>query len=482
MAEPAEAAKPRIILHLGSNNWQRQGEFAPGSGILHAAHHAAMAARDDLRVYSTFPSPRQTSDRADLSIFAIPHDIPICESISPVSRNRWHGFSDSGFAEYRAALMEHLRRFCDRIRATEGRDPDLIIAHHAFINALVGADLRDHLAAHAAPGVATPQLACFVHGTALKMFRAEIDGHPDYPERFYPMMRASGLFAADGARRADAVVTISTAQAQAFARLFPSYPADRILQSPNGYDPAVFHPAAAGGASRAEVLGQLQARDRDKQPVAPVTMPDGTERLVIFCGKFAAWKRLDAYLAALAQAGMEDVMALVIGDGPPEDWRRYHDLAADLGLERLAFVGPLPQEALARVNAVADLGVYPARREPFGLVLIEAMACGLPVLGARSGGPVDFVDAAVGGLVPEAEGSAFVTSLAAHMRMALVQDWRRTKGPQAAERAARCHTVAAQVDRMLDGLDAVRRADQGNVGGARDAVPLVDASPLSGCA
>ena len=52
-------AMGRIIFQLGTNNWQRCGEFAPGSGILHEAHHNSLFELPDTKSYSVYPSKTQ---------------------------------------------------------------------------------------------------------------------------------------------------------------------------------------------------------------------------------------------------------------------------------------------------------------------------------------------------------------------------------------------------------------------------------------
>ena len=93
----------------------------------------------------------------------------------------------------------------------------------------------------------------------------------------------------------------------------------------------------------------------------------------------------------------------MIGSGPHEAQVQMHDLAAELGLRRTYFVGPRPQDELTTLFNCADVGCFPSYREPFGLVFIECMACGTPVIGADSGGPRDFVTPEVGTLVPETD-------------------------------------------------------------------------------
>ena len=67
------------------------------------------------------------------------------------------------------------------------------------------------------------------------------------------------------------------------------------------------------------------------------------------------------------------------------------NMPAKLGLKNTYFVGPKPQPVLADLYSVSDVGVFPSYEEPMGMVFIECMACGTPVIGADSGGPKDFV-------------------------------------------------------------------------------------------
>src|SRR6185312_12796456 len=131
------------------------------------------------------------------------------------------------------------------------------------------------------------------------------------------------------------------------------------------------------------------------------------------------------------------ILTLVAGSGPLEAQVQMHDLAAELGLRRTYFVGPRPQDELTTLFNCADVGCFPSYREPFGLVFIECMACGTPVIGADSGGPRDFVTPDVGVLVPEThDREQLAASLAAAVDRALDEDWKHTKGPAARDYAA----------------------------------------------
>ena len=111
----------RLIFQLGTNNWQRGGEFAPGSGILHEAHHHAYNALPGLRCYSMYPSRRQRFREEDVRVFALEHDIPICESISPVSNYRWHSMSEDEVDAYRERLTDEVAELDRRDRGRHRR-------------------------------------------------------------------------------------------------------------------------------------------------------------------------------------------------------------------------------------------------------------------------------------------------------------------------------------------------------------------------
>ena len=134
------AKKKQVVFQLGTNNWQRQGEFAPGSGILHEAHHDCMNSLDNTTCYSVYPSKGQkqsqlaAEEQTFVRIFPLEHDIPICESISPVSSYRWHSMSEEEFTAYRNRLRDFCIAFIDEIEAKEGQSITHAVAHHSFLN------------------------------------------------------------------------------------------------------------------------------------------------------------------------------------------------------------------------------------------------------------------------------------------------------------------------------------------------------------
>ena len=109
IAEWSTPSKPKTLMfHIGTNNWQRQGEFAPGSGILHASMHQTFNSMPGVKCYGIYPSKNQTGPEAgeedNFRVFKLDHDIPICESVSPNSSYRWHSMNDEEFAAYRQQI------------------------------------------------------------------------------------------------------------------------------------------------------------------------------------------------------------------------------------------------------------------------------------------------------------------------------------------------------------------------------------------
>jgi len=329
--------------------------------------------------------------------------------------------------------------------------------------------MRDVIRRRAAAGRGAMPLLCFAHGTELKMYANEQRGdRPDeFPLRFLPFMQGEKIFAYDDPERGvDVVAAISAEQIEALVGVFAEFPRERVLLSHNGYNRQVFRRLIEPTdvyADRARVLAGFttqpaEGSSRAPEPVAP---QDGFDAVVAFCGKFADWKRLDALLHAAAIYERQErwILTLVIGSGPREAQVQMQDLAAELGLRRTYFLGPRPQDELAVLFNCADVGCFPSYREPFGLVFIECMACGTPVIGADSGGPRDFVTPAVGTLVPETDDrQALAVSLAVAIGGAIDEDWKRTKGATAEAYARANFSVVSQVSKLLDAVDRLTAA------------------------
>ncbi|MGH3665877.1 MAG: glycosyltransferase, partial [Egibacteraceae bacterium] len=175
---------------------------------------------------------------------------------------------------------------------------------------------------------------------------------------------------------ADAIVAPSTAEAAALRDHYGAAPGKVHLVHP-GVDLTVFTTEHDRGAARQAL---------------------GGGRLVLFVGRLQPLKAPDLAIRALAALdgllpddGVPTRLLVVGGPSGPStsasDPAALRRLAADLGLaDRVAFLAPRPQAELALLYRAADAVVMPSHSESFGLVALEAQACGTPVVAAAVGG------------------------------------------------------------------------------------------------
>jgi len=177
------------------------------------------------------------------------------------------------------------------------------------------------------------------------------------------------------------------------------------------------------------------------------------ETLLLFVGNPFLRKGLDALLQALAQIDRKDVKLLVSGKDDPEPYKRK---AAELGIaDKVVFNIGLTRE-INKIYSAADAFVFPTRYEPFGLVITEAMASGLPVITSRLAGAAEVIDNVSEGYL--LDDPMDVQELTTRLNQLLA---RRSEWP---EMGARCRRKAEQYSwdgvagRMLDILKDVAEA------------------------
>ena len=291
-------------------------------------------------------------------------------------------------------VYEHLEEFTAKLDAhvaAEGTRYDLIHSHY-----WLSADVARALASR----WRVPRIQMF-HTLGLvkrEVMDEDIDGESDV--RIAIERRA--------VRESAAVVAASQIEV---GELLDLYDADRakLHVIPCGVDPTVFRP-----------LRQADAREQLGR--------DQCERLVLFVGRIEQIKGIDVLLRALGLLFFRhpelrnEVCLLVVGgaldpgDDAPEtekilELRRLvhqHRMEANV-----SFVGSLDQPTLATYYAAADVCAVPSLTESFGLVALEAMACGTPVVGTRVGGLQTLIDDGESGLlVPAGDYQALADAIA----------------------------------------------------------------------
>jgi D-inositol-3-phosphate glycosyltransferase len=141
-------------------------------------------------------------------------------------------------------------------------------------------------------------------------------------------------------------------------------------------------------------------------------------KFILFVGRIDAIKGIDVLIRAIYQLsrkpfkGNRDWGLIIIGgelDTDPQaetqEMQRLRKLVARMNLrERVAFYGSQRQDLLPYFYSAAEALVLPSRYESFGMVVLEAMACGTPVIASRVGGlPHTIEDGQTGFLVPEGD-------------------------------------------------------------------------------
>ena len=174
---------------------------------------------------------------------------------------------------------------------------------------------------------------------------------------------------------------------------------DRIRAIPNGCDASIFHPA-----DRAEAR---QALD----------LPADAE-VVTYVGRLVPEKGLRELLVAAGELRSTHprLQLVLVGEGPMHAELAALAAAGDLPVR---FAGTRPPAEVARWMCASDLVTLPSYSEGHPNVLVEALACGRPVVATPVGGIPEVVDAASGMLVPVRDPAA----LADGLRQALERDW-----------------------------------------------------------
>jgi phosphatidylinositol alpha-1,6-mannosyltransferase len=247
-------------------------------------------------------------------------------------------------------------------------------------------------------------------------------------------------------RNATAVVTISRYTTEQALRL--GVRSGRVVVIPPGVDSARYHPDLDGTAIRARHhLGER-----------PVLVTVG--RLA----PTARYKGLDTVIQALPAIRRQvgDVAYLIAGTGPDQPW--LEALAAEVGVSaHVIFAGYVPDADLPGYFAAGDVFVLPNRVDPpgtsaategFGMVFIEAAACGLPVIAGNHGGARDAVVHEQTGLLLDVPDAAHVAEAA----VCLLTDraLARRLGAQGRARVLRAFSwdrSAARLEKLITLLD-----------------------------
>lgn len=290
-------------------------------------------------------------------------------------------------------LVEYIPEFVDCIQkfAAEKDIRYDIIHSHYWMSGLAAASLSDLWG-----GVPIIQM---FH--TLGEMKNRVARNPEEKEGAYRLDGESAVV-----KRADRII-VSTPAEQAQLEWFYHANMNKISIIPPGVDIGHFYPIAVDEAR--EYLG-LKSDDR----------------MILFVGRIEPLKGLDTLIRAVACLQLKDlhepVRLAVIGGDPDaepdnmsEEMARIQKLCDELTVGKMvAFLGKRGQDTLPYYYSAAEVVVMPSHYESFGMVALEAMACGTPVIASQVGGLAFLVqDGVTGFTIPAEDSNALCEKLTA---------------------------------------------------------------------
>ncbi|MFC2015772.1 glycosyltransferase [Chloroflexota bacterium] len=334
-------------------------------------------------------------------------------------------------------VVDHLPQFVGQVRdfaRREGLDYDVIHSHY-WLSGLAATELRRSWN--------SPVVQMF--HTLGQMKNSVATG----PEDWEPEQRLEGEAAVMAS--ADRLVAATPTERAQMVWLYGAG-ADRIAVVPCGVDLNLFQPIQAEKAKR--MLGLPLDR-----------------KIILYVGRIEPLKGIDTLLRAMALVApeipnwQENLSVIIIGgaagagaDRANAELARLQDLRSQLGIEDLvAFQGAKGQDTLVYYYSAAEMVIMPSHYESFGMVALEAMACGTPVVASRVGGLAHNVqDGQTGFLVPERDAGA----LAAKIRLLLLDESLRLRLGKQASRWAQRFGWPVIASQILDLYEEVQPATQ----------------------
>ncbi len=301
-----------------------------------------------------------------------------------------------------------------------------------------------------------------LHGTELLMLREIDEGPPpgwDHAQAWAERMRG-------WARACERLLVLSPDAVRRVPDLLGVEP-ERVVWAPNGFDPKGFDRRPADDRV-AHWRRWLVEEPRGWEPGGdPGSVAYGDEQLepfraggpvMLYVGRYTEVKRIPLLIRAHARARerFERPAPLVLLGGFPGEWEGEHPLEVvqETGDPDVFLAGWRGHEDLPAGLNAADLLVLPSVREQFGAVIVEAMACGLPVVAVDAYGPAEIVDQGeTGWLVPPDDEEAMADAL-----VEAVNDpaERRRRGENAYETARARYSWPALATGLAHVYDDVR--------------------------
>jgi glycosyltransferase involved in cell wall biosynthesis len=205
-----------------------------------------------------------------------------------------------------------------------------------------------------------------------------------------------------------------------------------------------------------------------RRPVRPISIDDVPT--IVFVGRLSPEKNVAALLAAVKELGERGrrTRLLIVGDG--EERERLETLAGNYGLGNITFIGRLANfRIIASRFLGADVLVLPSKEERQGKVLLEAMACSVPVVAARAGGIPSVITHGENGLLFDPNSPVELANALEDVLFGSIE--RRNALVEAGWEFARAHSLDKEVKGLIEDVRAwwvCVQANGSSVGGVKD--------------
>jgi glycosyltransferase involved in cell wall biosynthesis len=246
-------------------------------------------------------------------------------------------------------------------------------------------------------------------------------------------------------------------------------PRDRVVVAPNGFDPGLFdrHPVDRIELWREWLVDEPRGWRPGGEPGSIAYTDADLEAfragpVLIYVGRYTEVKRIPLLIRAYARARgrFHKRAPLVILGGHPGEYEGAHPLTVieETGARDVFLPGWRSHDDLALGLNASDVVVLPSVHEQFGQVLVEGMACALPVVAVNNHGPATIVDdGETGLLVPPDDEDAMTEAL---VRMVNDDEARRQMGETAYERSRARYSWPALAEKVARVYDVVTQKNE----------------------
>lgn len=266
-----------------------------------------------------------------------------CFTTHPYSSKTFYDLTDTELKQYKQAFTTAIKEEVELFK------PDIIHSNHLWILSNIATNFN-------IPLVVT------VHGTDLIGYNKT----NKFDEEILELLSKSKK-----------IITVSKNNYELLNKKFDNIN-DKTVLIPNGFNNKVFY---KHDFNKRKVLRKLNINEDYKN-------------IVTYVGKLVEVKGVDVLLKAASIYQNNETLTLIVGEGVLLE--NLKELSEKLKLKNIVFIGNQSQDTLREIYNISDIVVVPSRSEAFGLVVIESLACGTPVIGSKVGGIPDIINNKLG--------------------------------------------------------------------------------------